>query len=200
MLRKLQIKDAELMYEWMCDDTVLQGLQAHVYKNKTIEDCIEFIRESNDESVRALNCHMAVVDENDTYQGTVSLKRIDPYYKDAEFAVVIRKKAQKHGYAQAAMKEIMEIAFTKYELDEVYWNVLKNNEPAIRLYKRGGYQILEKVSERRMADIPRREDGKAEEVLFFYITRETYLKSLCQSRQQPVFSSLFSKGGRPDRE
>ena len=176
MLRNLQIKDAELMYEWMCDDTVLKGLQAHAYKNKTIEDCIKFINESNDEAASTINCHMAIVDESDVYQGTVSLKRIDHDYKDAEFALVLRRKAQKHGYAQAAMKEIMELAFTKYGLDEVYWNVLKNNELAIRLYTRGGYKKLEKVSERRMADIPRRADGKAEDVLFFGITKDAYFE------------------------
>lgn len=174
MLRNLQIKDAEYMYEWMCDDTVLKGLQAHAYKNKTIDDCIKFITESNDESARTLNCHMAIVDENDVYLGTVSLKRIDHDYKDAEFALVLRRKAQKHGYAQTAMREIMEIAFTKYDLEEVYWNVLKNNKQAIRLYKRGGYKLLEKVSERRMANIPRRADGKTEEVLFFGITKDVY--------------------------
>lgn len=174
MLRNLQIKDAEHMYEWMCDDTVLRGLQAHIFKNKTIEDCEKFILESNDEFVRTVNCHMAIVDENDIYQGTVSLKRIDHDHKDAEFALVLRKKAQKHGYAQTAMKEIMKIAFTKYDLDEVYWNVLKNNAPAIRLYKRGGYKMLEKVSERRMENIPRRADGQAEDVLFFGITKDAY--------------------------
>lgn len=178
MLRNLQIKDAEHMYEWMCDETVLKGLQAHAYKNKTVEDCIKFIIESNDELVRTFNCHMAIVDENDVYQGTVSLKRIDHDYKDAEFALVLRRKAQKHGYAQAAMREILEIAFTKYDLEEVYWNVLKNNDLAIRLYKKGGYKLLEKVSERRMADIPRRADGEAEEVLFFGVTKDAYFASI----------------------
>ncbi|MCM1193805.1 MAG: GNAT family N-acetyltransferase [Butyrivibrio sp.] len=162
------------MYEWMCDDTVLRGLQAHVYKNKTIEDCIKFIRESNDESVRHRNCHMAIVDENDVYQGTVSLKKIDHGYKDAEFALVLRRESQKHGYAHTAMKEILEIAFTQYKLDEVYWNVLKNNDSAIRLYERMGCQVLKNVSERRMAGIPRRADGKAEDVFFYYITEAAY--------------------------
>lgn len=174
MLRNLQIKDAEHMYEWMCDDTVLKGLQAHVYKNKTIEDCVKFIIDSNDSFARTLNCHLAIVDENDVYQGTVSLKKINYDFNDAEFALVLRRGAQKHGYAQTAMKEIMEIAFTKYNLDEVYWNVLKSNESAIRLYQRGGYKMMEKVSERRMAGAPRRIDGKAEDLLFFHITKDTY--------------------------
>ena len=167
MLRDLEKKDAPLMLEWMHDENVISGLQPELFRTKTIEDCEKFILACQDKSK---DCHMAIVDENDEYLGTVSLKKIDFEYKDAEFAIVLRLSAQGKGYASKAIKEIMKIAFEDYGLTEVYWNVLRNNYAAIKLYRSCGYNELEKVSKRRINRAPRKENGDIEDILFFHAT------------------------------
>lgn len=153
------------MLEWMHDEDVISGLQPELFRNKTIEDCKNFIMTCQDQTK---NCHMAVVDEKDEYLGTISLKLIDSEYKDSEFAIVLRSSAQGKGYASKAMKEIMNIAFEKYNLEEVYWNVLRNNETAIKLYRRCGYSELIDVSERRLDRAPRKSNGELEDIMFFH--------------------------------
>lgn len=133
-LRKLQMKDAEFMLEWMHDESVVKYLHAN-FAEKTILDCREFIKSSENNTTCL---HMAIVDENDTYMGTISLK----YIRDsvAEFAISIRNSAMGKGYSSYGMKEIIKIGFEELKLEEIYWCVSKDNKRAIRFYDKNEYQ------------------------------------------------------------
>ena len=102
-LRKLELKDAPLMLEWMHDETVVKDMQADC-SSKTLEDCNHFILSSKD---TRKNLHLAIVDENDEYMGTVSLKNIEE--DKAEFAITVRKNAMGKGYSRFGMREIIRI-------------------------------------------------------------------------------------------
>ncbi len=141
-LRKLELKDAPLMLEWMHDDSVVHFMGAN-FAEKKIEDCENFIRYSRDCQD---DLHMAVVDDNDEYMGTVSLKHINKELKMAEFAITVRKCAMGQGFSGYGMKEIIRIGLEELDLDKVIWCVSKVNERAVRFYDKNGYQ--------RTTDIP----------------------------------------------
>lgn len=143
-LRELEKKDAPYMLEWMHDAEVLRGLNAEKFCGLTIDDCVAFIKSCQ---VDNKNVHKAIVDNNDVYMGTVSLKNINNPTGKAEFAIVIRKSFQGKGYGKFAMNEIMRVAFEDLKLVEVYWNVLPNNQSAIRLYDNCRFQRVGKLSE-----------------------------------------------------
>ena len=141
MLRKLLEKDAPFMYEWMQDDKVLMGLSSK-FETMTLQDCEKFIFVSqNDEA----NIHKAIVNENDEYLGTVSLKHVNQKYHSAEFAIVLRTKAIRRGYGKNAMNEIIDLGFHEYMLENIYWQVLKANEHAIGFYDHLGYNRTDNV-------------------------------------------------------
>ncbi len=142
-LRKLDKKDAELMLEWMHDDNVVAKLGTN-FKEKTIDDCIGFIESSWDTTN---DLHLAVVDENDTYMGTVSLKHIDKEKKEAEFAITVRAQAMGKGYSKYAMEEILNIALGELGLQNVYWCVSKENARAVRFYDKNEYMRVTDVPE-----------------------------------------------------
>lgn len=169
MLRKLNLKDAPFMLEWMHDEDIISGLSADIFRNKTINDCIEFINKSQDDKN---DCHMAIVNKYDEYIGTVSLKHIDYIDKNAEFAIVLRKIAQGKGYAKIAVSEILDIAFNEYKLDEVYLNVLMDNEKAIGLYRSCGFIDLKNVNKKQLDYAPRNVDGNLKTIVFFHKMRE----------------------------
>ncbi len=127
-LRKLEIKDAPLMLEWMHDPSVVCYLKGD-FSSKTIQDAEAFISKSWEDPN---NINLAIVSDTDEYMGTVSLKNIEA--GGAEFAISIRKKAMNHGYSWFGMKEIIDEAFSKYGLRYVYWCVSNNNSRAIRFY------------------------------------------------------------------
>lgn len=142
-LRKLELKDAPLMLEWMHDDSVVHFMGAN-FAEKKIEDCENFIRYSQ-ESENDLN--LAIVDDNDEYMGTVSLKHINKELKMAEFAVTVRKCAMGRGISAYGMKEIIRIGLEELGLDKVLWCVSKLNERAVRFYDKNGYKRTTDIHE-----------------------------------------------------
>lgn len=137
-LRELKEKDAEGMLEWMHDPDIQKNFRFTI-NNKTREDALEFIRNAVSEPINGKSIHYAIVDEDDEYLGTISLKDVDLTVRSAEYAISMRKKAQGKGYAYKATKEILRIAFEEFGFERVYLNVLSENERAIRLYEKCGF-------------------------------------------------------------
>ena len=86
-LRKLKLKDAPLMLEWMHDDSVVNNLHTD-FASKTIEDCEKFIL---DNQVYSNSINLAISSDTDEYMGTVSLKHINREKASAEFALLFVK-------------------------------------------------------------------------------------------------------------
>ena len=136
-LRKLELKDAPLMLEWMHDKSVVEDLRTN-FLSKTIEDCENFIKNSwNDKN----NWNVAITDEEDTYMGTISLKNIKE--DSAEFGITIRACAMGKGYSIWAMKEILNIGFQEKNLKKIYWCVSPDNKRAVRFYDKNGFQRVD---------------------------------------------------------
>lgn len=130
ILRELNVKDAPLMLEWMHDKDVVKNMSSN-FESKTLDDAIEFINNSKKDKK---NLHLAIVNDEDEYMGTVSLKKIDYTRMTAEFAITVRKCAMHKGYSWFGMKSIIEKAFDELNLESVYWCVSKDNKRAVRFY------------------------------------------------------------------
>lgn len=141
-LRELREKDAPLMLEWMHDSTVVNDLKAD-FGSKTINDCVTFIGKSLNDCE---NVHKAIVDDQDVYMGTVSIKNIDVDKESGEFAITVRKSAMGKGYAQYAIKEIIRIGFQELNLNYIYWCVSRKNLRAIKFYDKMGYKEIKMIS------------------------------------------------------
>ena len=133
-IRKLEMHDAFYMFEWMHDINVVQWMQID-FMNKTFEDCKNFIKASTKNEEKDI--HRAIVNDDDIYMGTVSLKHITS--DEAEFAIVLRSVAMGKGFSEYAMEKIIKVGFEKRFLKSIYWCVLKKNERAINFYDKNGY-------------------------------------------------------------
>lgn len=132
-LRKLKTEDAPFMLEWMHDDSVVHDLRTN-FSVKTLEDCISFIKMAQDTKE---NLHLAIVDENDTYMGTVSLKHITQ--TSAEFGITVRKCAMGKSFSKYAMQHIIETGFKQLGLQKIYWCVAPENQRAVRFYDKNKF-------------------------------------------------------------
>lgn len=137
-IRKLELKDAEGMLEWMHNPEIQKCFRFNT-ENKTLEDVSEFIQTAEIRPMDGRSVHLAVVDDTDEYLGTISLKEIDIVAKNAEYAISLRKCAQGKGVGSAATKEILKMAFEEFGLERVYLNVLADNKVAIQLYEKIGF-------------------------------------------------------------
>lgn len=136
VLRELKEKDAIHMLEWMKDNDISKCFQFDT-KNSSIDKCVEFIRNS---SLNEKNRNYAIVDSNDEYLGTISLKNIDLLNRNAEYAIVTRNKTHGTGVAKQATIDLLKIAFNDMKLEKVYLNVLSENIRAIKFYKKIGFK------------------------------------------------------------
>lgn len=135
-LRDLELKDAPFMYEWMKDESVTCWFRFRA-ESITMDSVQMFILKNNNTDL--VNFHYAIVDDNDEYLGTVSLKNVNYDDLNAEYAIVLRKLAQGKGAASFATKEIQKIAFDELGLHRLYLNVLSDNEHAWKLYEHWGF-------------------------------------------------------------
>lgn len=155
-LRKLELKDAPLMLEWMHDKSVVEDLRTN-FLSKTMDDCVHFITSSWDDNE---NWNMAIVDDSDIYMGTISLKNIKE--NSAEFGITIRKAAMGHGYAIRAMREVLRIGFEEMGVKKIYWCVSPDNKRALRFYDKNGFQRVD-------ADVLEMIEGYSAEQIASYV-------------------------------
>lgn len=135
ILRSLEEKDNIYMLEWMKDPKINCFFRFNP-ENVTLETVTEFINNCLKDKK---NHHFAVADDNNIYQGTISLKNIDMYSKTAEYAIALRYNSQGKGIGTFATEKILEYAFRELNLNRVYLNVLADNVNAIKLYKKCGF-------------------------------------------------------------
>lgn len=137
-LRKLELKDAEAMLEWMKDSNINQYF---LFDSEKIDynTVVEFIQQANQQNTIYAEYHWAITDLNDNYMGTISLKNVDKHSAKAEYAISISRKAQGRGYANYATQEVIRYAFCELNLNRVYLNVLSDNIRAIRFYEKQGF-------------------------------------------------------------
>ncbi len=132
-LRKLDLRDAPLMLEWMHDPCVVQHMKAD-FLSKTIEDCESFIVQSRNSSD---SLHLAITDDLDMYMGTVSLKHI--LDNSAEFGITVRSSAMGKGFSVCGMEKIFQIGFEALRLNLIYWCVDPLNKRALQFYEKHGF-------------------------------------------------------------
>ncbi len=142
-LRNFKEQDAEFMLEWMHDYKIARAFKKNMEQN-TLEDVKKYIasKQNSDKLKFAKELNYAVVDsDEDEYLGTVSLKNIDFENSNAEFAIVLREKAQGgvKGISMSATKLILDIAFRDLDLERVYLTVLHNNVRARNFYEKVGF-------------------------------------------------------------
>ena len=147
-IRKLELKDAPLMLEWMHDESVVRDLKTN-FTVKTLDDCVSFINGAQNDP---LNTHFAIVDDADEYMGTVSLKHIESGV--AEFGITIRKCAMGKGLSRYGMEKILDYGFTQLGLRQIYWCVAPENARAVRFYDKNGYQRLEAAPQQAQGYTP----------------------------------------------
>lgn len=136
-LRELNLDDAKGMFCWFQDRAVTDFLHGD-YSNYSIKDAERFIMY---ESKAQDEIHKAIVNDENKYVGTVSLRHIDRTEETAELAVVVQSDYFKKGYAWFAVAEILKYAFNTLTLRGIYWRVFSKNKRAIRFFDKHGFSM-----------------------------------------------------------
>lgn len=154
-IRELKDNDASEMHQWMTNPDITRDLHGN-YNNSSIDDALEFIRFANAQNDEI---HYAIVNDENEYQGTVSLRHIDHEGSLAEFAIVVLEKAMSRGYAWYAMVQMLKKAFDELGLEKVYWRVKGDNLRALRFFEKHGFNRLDEDVPGEIKDRHKNEKG-----------------------------------------
>ena len=169
MIRKLEMKDLSNMLEWMHDSSVTNHLQAD-FASFTEEKVANFIKNAMEQNFESENVHYAIVDEQDEYMGTISLKNINKKDKNAEYAIVTRSVAHGKGYAREATKDILRVGFGDMGLEKIYLYVSVNNVAANKFYNKCGF-VEEGVFRKHMMI-----NGQLEDIRWYSQLKDEFMK------------------------
>lgn len=149
----------------------------HVINNKvdTMRLWFEEPYESLDELTSLYDKHIHddderrfVVDIEGKFAGIVELMSIDYIHRNCEIQIVITPEFGGNGYAQKALKSGVDYAFHTLNMHKVYLWVDVNNEPAVHIYKKMGFEIEGTIKEQFFAG------GKYHDSYFMGIFRSSY--------------------------
>ena len=82
-----------------------------------------------------------IVEDEKIIIGLVELVEIDLIHRNAEFQIIIDPNCQGKGYAYIVTTLAMKYAFNNLNLHKLYLLVDKQNEKAIHIYKKAGFNI-----------------------------------------------------------
>ncbi len=173
------------MLEWMHDADISRQFRFDT-KAQTKDTVEAFIRAS---AKNERDRHFAVADDLDEYLGTISLKNIDWNDLTAEYAIVLRKKAQGSGYARQATRALLEKAFNELGLNKVYLNVLSANKRAIRFYESFGFKYEGEFKHHIVVQ------GEPKDLKWYAIFRADFLSEVPDSVRMVKFKQLGDERG-----
>lgn len=173
-LRCLKAQDAFRMLEWMHDESMTRYLFLDGH-NSTIDDALNFIQAAQSDRP---SLHRAIIDDNDCYLGTVSLKDIDDNSGRAEYAIALHPTATGTGAALEASKKILKIGFFELKLKQIYLNVLRQNTRAIRFYEK-----LSTLGLHQTEGAVLKAENCSKELLWYSIEAKEFLENLTQKNK-----------------
>lgn len=136
-LRRLELSDAEPMLEWMLTPDIYEKMQYNP-QEQSLEKCQAFIKNSWENRT---DLHYAITDNAKGYYGTISLKNVDLKNRNAELGIALHPKAIGKGVGAKALSLLVDKAFHELDLHKIYLYVRKDNERAVKFYKKNGWQL-----------------------------------------------------------
>jgi len=135
-LRPLEREDLPFVHELNNNDTIMRYWFEEPY-----EAYVELVQ-LYDEHVHDQKERRFIIEDNAANMvGLVELIEIDHIHRRAEFQIIIAPVWQGHGFAESATRLAIAYAFRVLNLHKLYLLVDKENEKAIHVYKKCGFQV-----------------------------------------------------------
>jgi|LSQX01.2.fsa_nt_gb diamine N-acetyltransferase len=81
-----------------------------------------------------------IIEYNNKKIGLINISKVDYLNEKAEFGIVIDENYQGKGIAYKSSKLLINYVFDNLKINKIYLNVFSDNENAIKLYKKLGFE------------------------------------------------------------
>lgn len=143
MLRALEPSDVDLLYQWENDTTVW-------HLSNTLTPFSRFALEqyimNAGEDIFASKQLRLMIDTSAEDEimtiGCIDLFDFDPVNMRAGVGIMITKEERGKGYASEALSLIIDYAFDRLKLHQLYSNILSDNKASLELFKKKHFTII----------------------------------------------------------
>jgi RimJ/RimL family protein N-acetyltransferase len=139
-LRSLEETDIERTFRWHNDARLYEKLGDPFRPvSKTTE--LDWLRQKASYSVTEINLAICL-NRNGEHIGNIYLREIDWIARKAASHIFIgNDKHRGKGYGQAAVCQLLQLAFLDLNLNRIFLQVLAGNVAAVKLYEKCGFEL-----------------------------------------------------------
>ncbi len=142
-LRAPEPEDLEFLYHWENNtDLWLVSNTLSPFSRYTLK---KFIEESNLDiyETKQLRFMIDTKDDNARTVGTIDLFDFEPYHHRIGIGILIGEEPDRgKGFADDALKVLVEYGFSVLGLHQFYSNVTANNQASLHLFQNNGFEIV----------------------------------------------------------
>ncbi len=150
-LRPLEPDDVDLLYKWENNSEVWQISSTLVPFSRHILQ--KYIENSTQDIYTAKQLRLIIdlkgIDSKTKSKsiGTIDLFDFDAYHLRAGIGILIIEEDRNKGYADEALKILINYSFTYLHLNQLYCNIETDNKVSIKLFKNNNFRIAgEKIN------------------------------------------------------
>ncbi len=167
ILRKLEMNDAEKVFEILSNENVITNLNMNIHN--TIEDTYALFNEYFDGLSKNTKFPYAIIEKNTNEFLGVFLIKLDLYDEDCfEFTIYIDERYWGNGIYTEILPYMIQVVFNDIGTKNFRGFVMKKNKASAKVLERFGF-TLEKVF-----NVP----GIDEKILSYLITKEEFKKMM----------------------
>lgn len=122
-------------------------------------------------SIRSEHVRQFILKKDSEKLGYIGFYNIERIHRKAEFGIMIDPKYQGKGFASIAMELAIDYAFSTLNLHKFYLIVDKENEKAIHIYKKAGFQVEAELKDEFFVN------GSYHDVFMMSIFQSEYMQS-----------------------
>jgi diamine N-acetyltransferase len=139
-LRALEPEDLELFYTWENDSNIWKISQTYTPFSKHI--LTRYLENAHQDIFTAKQLRL-MIEKDGQAIGTIELFDFDPINLRAGLGIwIVQESDRRKGYAKEALSLMIEYAFFKLQLNQLYCNISSSNQASINLFSSLDFMLV----------------------------------------------------------
>lgn len=131
-LRALEPEDLDLFYKWENDSSIWKISQTYKPYSRHL---LKRYLENAHQDIFTVKQLRLMIEREGVAIGTIDLFDYEPMHARAGLGIwIVQESNRRQGYAKEALRLIIEYAFFKLQLNQLYCNISANNQASINLF------------------------------------------------------------------
>ena len=139
-LRALEPEDLDLFYQWENDSTIWKISQTYTPFSKHILS--RYLENAHQDIFTAKQLRL-MIEKDGVSIGTIELFDFEPIHMRAGLGIwIVQESDRRKGYDKEALRLMIEYAFFKLQLNQLYCNISASNQPSINLFSSLDFMLI----------------------------------------------------------